>query len=124
MKFENGRGLEEFRLNLNKIQPSSDFGTVVNLYGVYHHLNSGVIKFTKITKKYLYDENDNKHQYMSYNIPMTVFTSANEAWYCFSQKLKQREEALELHIKIENEDIAKAKKIINQQIAKTPEYFI
>ena len=80
--------LKLLKININEDQYIDGLGGEVNLFGVYSHLKEPVIKFTSMSKKFLYAEDGSKHLYNRSNSELHIFTSGHEAWQFFKSKLK------------------------------------
>jgi len=119
MILKNPDQLDEYRIQLNKNKPAS-FGTEVNLFGVPHTLDKPVIHFKILTKRYLYDINEESYK----QTDMTVFTSCNEAWKFFLFTIDKKNEKLKKYYDTEMAEIKTAKQIINDNLKQHPEYFV
>ena len=121
MKINTIEELHNYRIELNKTQ-TSEFATDVNLFGVYTKLNKPVITFVKLSKKFLYDNNCNKHNFNKHSL--LLFTSKTEAWRYFTLSLKEKHFKLEDFYKREKDLLNKAIEIYNTHYKDCPEYFI
>lgn len=131
MKFSDTKALSEYRLEQNMHQDVSvNDCTKVRLFAVCNDLRKPVITIIKISKKFMYDDDNNKYSYhdsfsLANKIPnLVVFTSASEAWGHFRRLLEQKENDLMLHVETETKKIENAKQFILEYVKKTPEYFI
>lgn len=121
MRFLSTEQLDNYRKKLNEENPTEG-GTAVCLFGVYESLHAPVVKFVKITKRYIYDINDEKHHYLTNGL--SIFTSSNEAWKYFHNRLEKRKKEFEKYFEIEKNSIDKASKIVQDKIKDCPELFL
>lgn len=119
MRF-NGQQLDEYRRKLNRDNPSEEeiVGTDVCLFGVCDSLTKPVVKFVKLTKRYLYDEKNTKYYTSTYSTQ--VFTTEKEAWQYFISKFNDRKDKFEK----EKQLLENAITILNAKMNETPEYFL
>ena len=118
MEYTTKADLEELRKE-NNIN-----GNVIELYAVYHNLNTPVIKIRNLTKKYVYWEDGSQHPYPSKNSGYRLFSNKSEAWKFFKSFYDKRKRSIEEQHKLDLENLKKATEILNKCMDDTPEYLL
>lgn len=129
MRFNNINELMNHRMAAARTQDVAGDCPMIHLFGVVTRLNEPVIRFTKMSKKYLYDADGNKYTYKfgydsSDDWSLAVFTTESEAWRFFKDKTLERMTFVEDFFNREMRIIKNAERIISDKAKEFPEYFV
>ena len=109
------------KLDLQELRKSNK---EVELYAVYKHLAHAPFKIQKMSKQYIYWDDDTKHAYPSSSAGYSLFDNELEAWQTYKILYETRKEYIKKQYDDNMKQLNTATIILQQCMEKTPEYFI
>jgi len=96
----------------------------IELYAVYSHLALPVFKIKKLSKKFVYWDDDSKHPYPSKASGYILTDSLSEGWKIYKDIYNKRKKFIEDQYKSEIQKLTTAESILNSLSKSNPELFI